>query len=338
MRRAWRRVELISKAYLEIQSDGSKFESVLVVRSSMTTFTGRQGRSVTALFVASLSLLIASSSPGQTAAEDALSLAASAHREGNHRRELKILTKAAKATDNPKVLFWLAEARLENGLTRKSAFAAEAAWKLSSDSVLRADAASLVGRILFFSAQQDGGEKGTYEKARRGYARAAEWFRASTNDAPENGTAWFFLGLALSAANDHSGAVTAMRQALQNNVDSSCGTRAKALITSWEELLTANGGNLDQHFVPPEALERTQPRYTENARQAGFSGAVTTLVLLNQSGAVEFVCSFNQLPYGLTEQTEQALRRWVYAPPIGSPSGRPIPFSFIVTTEFSVTR
>ena len=83
----------------------------------------------------------------------------------------------------------------------------------------------------------------------------------------------------------------------------------------------------------PVILNQPIPRYTEEARRRGVSGQVTMRVLVGADGEVKQVKVISGLPYGLSEQAVEAVRKMRFKPAMKD--GRPVAYWLPVSIEFN---
>src|SRR5258706_410502 len=62
----------------------------------------------------------------------------------------------------------------------------------------------------------------------------------------------------------------------------------------------------------PEAIRRTEPRYTETARKAHLAGVVVVEAIIDKNGNVDRVKVLKGLDLGLTEQAVEAVKQWKF--------------------------
>ncbi|HKM90092.1 MAG TPA: energy transducer TonB [Candidatus Acidoferrales bacterium] len=86
----------------------------------------------------------------------------------------------------------------------------------------------------------------------------------------------------------------------------------------WKDVPNANG----KGYTPPTCIDCPQPPYSQEARNARFSGTATVLLLIGDDGSVREVRLVQGLPCDLNSQIVTALKEWRFQPPTG-PDGKP---------------
>ena len=84
----------------------------------------------------------------------------------------------------------------------------------------------------------------------------------------------------------------------------------------------------------PTLSNRVEPQYTDAARKARIAGTVVIEAIIDKNGNVDRVKVIKGLPGGLSEQAENAVRRWKYKP--GTLNGKPVDTIFNVTVTFKL--
>jgi protein TonB len=84
----------------------------------------------------------------------------------------------------------------------------------------------------------------------------------------------------------------------------------------------------------PVAMNRTKPNYTEAARKGRVTGVVVVEAIVNKQGEVEQVKVLKGLPLGLSEEAEQAVKKWRFHP--GTLNGEPVDVIFTLTVTFTL--
>ena len=90
------------------------------------------------------------------------------------------------------------------------------------------------------------------------------------------------------------------------------------------------GGNVKA----PVAMERPEPLYTDAARKARIQGTVIVEAVISKSGRVEDVRVLKGLPAGLSQQAEEAVKKWRFKP--GTLNGEPVAVLFNLTVAFKL--
>lgn len=88
------------------------------------------------------------------------------------------------------------------------------------------------------------------------------------------------------------------------------------------------GGNV----IPPTAIYKPEPGYTEEARKARTQGIVILEMIVDENGDVQNVKILKPLPNGLSEEAIKAVTLWKYKP--GTLEGKPVPVIFNVSVSF----
>ena len=84
----------------------------------------------------------------------------------------------------------------------------------------------------------------------------------------------------------------------------------------------------------PVAINRSKPNYTEAARKGHVAGVVVVEAIVNKQGEVEQVKVLKGLPMGLSDEAEQAVRKWRFHP--GTLNGEPVEVIFTLTVTFTL--
>lgn len=86
----------------------------------------------------------------------------------------------------------------------------------------------------------------------------------------------------------------------------------------------------------PVVTERVAPRYPSNARRAGVDGTVVLRGIVGTDGRIREVEILKDLPYGLGEAAQDAVRRWRFRP--AEYAGQPIGVYYTVTVNYKLER
>lgn len=91
------------------------------------------------------------------------------------------------------------------------------------------------------------------------------------------------------------------------------------------------------HFVgarvsPPRALFSPQPAFDPRARQAGYSGSVTLVVVVSEGGIPRDIHVAVPLGYGLDAKAVEAVQSWKFSP--SQKDGHPVPVEVSLVVEF----
>ncbi|HEX9161722.1 MAG TPA: energy transducer TonB [Thermoanaerobaculia bacterium] len=84
----------------------------------------------------------------------------------------------------------------------------------------------------------------------------------------------------------------------------------------------------------PTVIDRVEPKYTETARTARVTGVVIVEAIIDKTGKVDQVKVLKGLPMGLSEEAEQAVRKWKFRP--GTMNGQPVDVIFDLTVNFKL--
>lgn len=84
----------------------------------------------------------------------------------------------------------------------------------------------------------------------------------------------------------------------------------------------------------PVVTSRTEPKYTEVARNARVAGIVIVEAIIDRHGNVDRVKVIKGLPMGLGEEAERAVRQWKFKP--GTLNGQPVDVIFNLTVNFKL--
>jgi periplasmic protein TonB len=90
------------------------------------------------------------------------------------------------------------------------------------------------------------------------------------------------------------------------------------------------GGNV----LPPEAITRVEPLYTDVARKAHVQGVVIIETIIDRNGNVTDARVLKGLPLGLEQSALDAIKRWKFHP--GTFGGQPVPVIFRLTVNFKL--
>jgi len=84
----------------------------------------------------------------------------------------------------------------------------------------------------------------------------------------------------------------------------------------------------------PIVIERPDPLYNETARKARIAGTVIVEAIISKTGRVEDVKVVKGLPMGLSQEAEQAVKKWRFKP--GTLNGEPVATIFNLTVTFKL--
>ena len=97
----------------------------------------------------------------------------------------------------------------------------------------------------------------------------------------------------------------------------------------WKDVPNAN----DKGYSPPACIDCPQPAYSQEARNAQFSGTATALLLIGDDGSVREVRLVRGLPCDLNSRIVSVLKQWGFQPPAG-PGGKPVVVQLKVDVTF----
>lgn len=86
--------------------------------------------------------------------------------------------------------------------------------------------------------------------------------------------------------------------------------------------------------LPPIAVTRVEPVYTDVARKARIEGTVIIETIIDRDGNVTDARILKGLPLGLDQSALAAVKRWKFQP--GKLNGQPVPVIFTLTVNFRV--
>lgn len=84
----------------------------------------------------------------------------------------------------------------------------------------------------------------------------------------------------------------------------------------------------------PELIQKTAPRYPEEAKLYRVSGVVVVEALIDESGTVKRTRVVKGLPFGLSEAASEAVASWRFKP--ATMDGEPVRVAYNVTVEFNL--
>ncbi len=83
---------------------------------------------------------------------------------------------------------------------------------------------------------------------------------------------------------------------------------------------------------PPQLIERVEPQYTEQARQAKYQGTVLLYIEVSPEGQATNIRVQRSLGLGLDEKAVEAVRQWKFKP--GMKDGTPVTVAATVEINF----
>ncbi len=84
--------------------------------------------------------------------------------------------------------------------------------------------------------------------------------------------------------------------------------------------------------LPPRAILKTDPQYTQEARDKGIQGVVVLQVVIDTTGGIKDVKVLKGLPAGLEESAVEAIRAWRFEP--ATLKGNPVEVYYNLTINF----
>lgn len=84
----------------------------------------------------------------------------------------------------------------------------------------------------------------------------------------------------------------------------------------------------------PTVIRRVEPNYTEVARKGRITGIVIIEAIIDKTGNVTDVRVIKGLPMGLSQEAEEAVKKWKFRP--GTLGGEPVPVIFNLTVNFTI--
>jgi len=86
----------------------------------------------------------------------------------------------------------------------------------------------------------------------------------------------------------------------------------------------------------PVVIEKVEPSYTEEARNARISGIVIIEAVIGRDGAVKNASVLKPLPFGLDQAAVDAVKQWKFEP--GTLDGKPVDVIFNLTVNFRLDK
>jgi TonB family protein len=84
----------------------------------------------------------------------------------------------------------------------------------------------------------------------------------------------------------------------------------------------------------PEILFRTDPQYTQAAREAQVRGTVIVEAIIDEDGCVRNVRPLQGLSHGMTEAATGSVRQWVFSP--ATMEGKPVKVYYVLSVNFDI--
>jgi TonB family protein len=85
-------------------------------------------------------------------------------------------------------------------------------------------------------------------------------------------------------------------------------------------------------ITAPVATYRVQPEYSEQARRAKWSGAVSISIIVDTQGRPTNLRVIKALGMGLDEMALEAVQKWKFKP--GIKDGKPVPVQAMIEVDF----
>ncbi len=95
-----------------------------------------------------------------------------------------------------------------------------------------------------------------------------------------------------------------------------------------------DGVKLIPLVIPPVAIKKVAPSYSERAARFGIEGEVVLRLVVNEKGKVKQVTVLQGLEYGLTQEAIRAVKRWRFEP--ATSGGIPVSTDIDVTINFNL--
>jgi TonB family protein len=94
----------------------------------------------------------------------------------------------------------------------------------------------------------------------------------------------------------------------------------------------AQMGGYPAKATMPKLIRKTEPEYTEEARQAKFQGTVTLSAVINAEGVAQDLRVVHTLGMGLDEKAIEAVKQWKFEP--GTRDGKPVATMSTIEVNF----
>lgn len=96
--------------------------------------------------------------------------------------------------------------------------------------------------------------------------------------------------------------------------------------------LAGRAHSIGRGVTPPVLLQKVEPDYSEEARQAKYQGSVGLRIIVDEQGIVRHIDVSRALGLGLDEKAIEAVRKWRFRP--GQRDGKPVPVWAAVEVYF----
>jgi len=117
-----------------------------------------------------------------------------------------------------------------------------------------------------------------------------------------------------------------------DSIQASWSTRPKNAVTSTSA--SAPPYRVGGDVKAPVLINRVEPAYTEEARQARIMGIVIVEATIGQDGLVKNVRVLKPLPFGLDQAAVDAVKQWTFKP--ATFNGQPVDVLFNLTVNFKL--
>lgn len=86
----------------------------------------------------------------------------------------------------------------------------------------------------------------------------------------------------------------------------------------------------------PVVINKVEPAYTEEARQARITGIVILETVIDRNGMVKDIRVLKPLPFGLSEAAVDAVKQWIFRP--ATMNGEAVDVLFNLTINFKLDK
>lgn len=170
--------------------------------------------------------------------------------------------------------------------------------------------------VLLFSAvgvfgQQSEREKGIELYNQGDYAKAIEVLSKAAEALSADADLWLYVGMAEAKSGREGNAAKAFKKAEKLSAKTTSGTDTELKIT-----------------------RRVMARYTDEARRNYIQGRIKVAVEFLANGEIGLVIPFQTLPYGLEENTVEAVKKTEFEP--AKKDGKPVTVIKIIYQQFTI--
>ena len=168
----------------------------------------------------------------------------------------------------------------------------------------------LCGAVGVF-AQQGDREQGIelYDSGK--YEKAIEILRKAAEANGAGGDLWLYIGMAEAKLDRNTNAAKAFSKAAKLSAKSTSGNDTEVKVT-----------------------RKTRVSYTDQARTNNIQGTIKVAVEFLANGQIGLIVPFQTLPYGLKENTVEALKKTEFEP--ATKNGKPVTSIRIMTQQFTI--